>query len=301
MQIALADGTQVRGDIIVRAVQRFDLTPVPSTLELVLRYDDSADARITYGTTLIAGSSSDQYEVVKIRKTFTDVTQRQGEEPQQAREVIAFLKSCAPLTRPMPRAVIKERRTLGEIYRSCGASCRVTTDIETVRFACYMGHVPTFGIAQLLQEEAAAPVWSNRGALAFVRLQDLFSGLPVDALASEATKVVNSPFLEQHEIPYAWSTVDNGSVVFGRRDAPRPAVYLPRTAERVLNNITKCLVVRRQVASAQFAGHIRAGDGIDVAGVRHVVVTAAHAWQAGSDGGGMEQSTSLWLGQLSTR
>lgn len=300
MQIALADGTPLRGDYVLRAVQRFDLTAIPTTLELTIRADASLGGRIGYDTLLLAGSSGDRYRVVKMRKTTTQLVQGGDPVPAEARELIALPESLIALARPQLRAVVKERKSLGEIYRTCGATARITSDIETTRFTCLIGHVATPMIAMVLQEEAAAPVWSNRSTLAFVRLADLFAGEPVERMAVDSTQAIESPFLEGQEIPWAWSTAPDGSPIIGRLDGSRPSLYLPRTTERVLNNMTKCLVTRRRVLAGQFAGHIRAGDGIDVAGVRHVVVTAAHAWENGGDGGA-NQTTSLWLGQLSVR
>lgn len=299
MQVALADGAAIGGEFVLRAVQRFDLTPIPSTLELMLRIDASdgqLGRQLSEGATLRAGLEGDRYRIIKRRRAASAWVQG-PEGPIDALEVTAILESCAPLALRRERAVLKEGRTMGEVYRSCGATARVAADIAVARFSCFAGQLPTVSIAQALQEEGAVTVWRKGGELAFTRLPDLFSGRPVDALERDTTLSVESEYLEDVEVPAAFSVAPNGSVLLGRREAPRSWVFLPRTSGRVLDNLTRCLVVRRTVTGS-YGAHVRAGDGIDVGGVRHVVATAAHVWDAGSVGGALEQSTRLWLAQL---
>lgn len=296
MRIALGDGTPLRGDFVLRAVQRFDLTPIPSTLELVVRVDDSIGGRLAQGSTVVAGAAGERYTVLKIRRATTELNQGEG-GLAEALEVTAALESVAALARPLDRAVIKEGRTLGEVYRACGSRARVTADIPVPLFSAFAGQFPTVPIAMVMQEEAAAPILRPNGALSFTRYADLFAGDPVESVRRDTTRAVQSDFLEQHEIPWALSTGADGGVVLGRRDLARGFVFLPRTAPRVLDNMSRSLVVRRTMVGS-FAGHLRAGDGLDIAGVRHVVVTAAHAWDAGASGAGPDQTSRLWLAEL---
>lgn len=299
MQITLEDQTPVRGDFVLRAVQRFDLAPIPSTLELTLRADSSLGKRIGDGTMLLAGSQLDRYRVLKVRRMPSQLVQGPA-EPAEALEVTAVLEAFAPLAWPLARAVVKEGKSLGEVYRSCGALVRVLADVPMTLFACLAGQFPTPCIAQVMQEEAIAPVWRGAGkggaGVSFVRLADLFTTRPVEAFAADTSRAVESQFLERQEIPAALSTAPDGSVLLGRRDKPRGFVFLPRSSARVLDNMTRCLVVRRTMQGT-FAGHLRAGDGVDVAGVRHVIATVAHTWSGGG-GGGAEQTSLLWLAQL---
>lgn len=296
MQIALEDKTLLRGDFVLRAVQRFDLTPIPSTLELRLRADSTLAGRVADGSLILAGTSLDRYRIVKLRRAPTELVQGAG-SAVEALEATAILEGFAALALPASRAVVKEGKTMGEVYRSCGATARVAADVPGWRFTCMAGDFPTVGIARLMQEEAVAPVWSARGALSFVRLPDLFGGRPAEALARDTTLSVESGFLEQHEVPWGMSTSPSGAALLGRRDVARGFVFLPGAPARVLDNVTRCLVVRRTL-SGTFAGHLRAGDGVDVAGVRHVITTVAHTWDTGASGGGADQSSRLWLAQL---
>jgi hypothetical protein len=300
VQVALEDGTQIGGGFVLRAVQRFDLTPIPSTLELTLRADATLPRRgglITEGTVLLAGATRDRYRVVKLRRAPSERLQGPS-DPAEALEVTALLDGLEMVARRRDRAVVKEGRSMGEVYRACGATCKIGQDIAAVRFACMVGQFPTVGIAQALQEEGAVALWRLRGELAFVRIADLFQGKPAESVAADTTVLVQSDFIEQHEIPAGMSTKPDGSVSAGRRAQPNGWIYVPRASSRVLENLSKCLVVRRTAAGA-YAGHLRAGDGIDVAGVRHVIATAAHSWAAGAAGEAPVQMTRLWLAQLS--
>lgn len=296
MLLALEDGTALRGDFVLRLVQRFDLTPIPSTIEATLRLDATAGDRIKVGAVLLAGTSRDRYRVVKLRRAPSQWMQGPSGQADAA-EVTAILDGFAPLAWPAARAVVKDSATIGEILRSCGAAARISADVPAGRFACFVGQFPTVAIAQLLQEEAAALAWRVDGTLAIRRLADLFAGQPVEAVTADKAQAVESDFLERHEIPWALSTAAGGDVVLGRRDPARGWVYLPRTSPRVLDNMSRCLVVRKTVSSG-FSPQIRAGDGFDVGGVRHVVTTAAHAWNGGGDGADNSQTTRLWLAQL---
>lgn len=293
MYLSLTDGSQLNSDVLLKAVQRFDLTPIPSTLELTLRVDSSITASLAYDSVVLAGVNSDRYRIIKINRV-ADTTSQSGNIPEVVKAV-AVLDGFSALAWPLNRAVVKESRTLGEIYRSCGATARISVDVPIRLFACFAGMVATLSIAQALQEEACVPVWSG-GSLSFRRIDDLFAGKPVESIATDTAHRVESPFLERHEVPWAMST-DNAGNVLSQLHSARQYVYLPRTPQRVLNNMSRYLAVRR-VLPGSYAGHIKAGDGIDIAGTRYVVVTAAHSWETDSGGQGSNQVSRFWLGEF---
>lgn len=295
MRIELADGALLRGDCLLRAIQRFDLTPIPSTLELAVRSDDKVLPQLVVGKIVKAGASEDAYRIVKA--VSSSAQWPQGAASSKAVELTCILDGLYAMSQRLPRAVIAEGRSLGAIYRACGAQVRVTDDIPVPRFACLAGQFPSEAVAQVMQEEAAVPVWTKARALRFVRYADLFLATPVDSLDHDAGKAVESPYLEQHEVPWAYSTDASGQIVMGNRTAARGAVFLPRTNARVLANMSVYLAVRRVLQSG-FAGHIRAGDAVDIAGVRHVVATVAHQWSGGSDGSTDARVTRVWLARL---
>lgn len=289
MFIAREDGTPLRGDTVLRAVQRLDLTPIPSTLEVYLRADSSF--RVAEGDILLGGAAQDRYRVIFVRANPAPMSQ-DGDEVE-ALQAIAVLDHFHRLSYCAERAVIKERRSMGEIYRACGATAPVREDVATLRFVNFAGEVPALAIAPLLQEEAVAPVWVQ-GCLSFKRYADLFKQRPVDRLATDSTQAVQSGFLERQEVPRGYSTDAAGQIVHGNREKARGAIFMPRTPERILRNLTRALVLDKTLPG-QFAGHINAGDVIDVAGQLRVVVTAAHCVENGERS---NQTTRLWLARL---
>lgn len=296
MNVYLSAGAkdQLPGDMIGRWVLRSDLAPVPRTLELVLNDKDDMAKRVKVGASLWTGRELLEYEVV------TSKTEKLGGAVQDNSQlgvvkVTALLKSCAPITYLRDRAVVLERVTLGEVFRSCGATAAIADDFQIERFACLRGQVPSFAIAQALQEESAALVFRD-DRLAVKRLQDLMAQEPVEVIGqSDSTDANDSAFVERHSIPAFISTDDAGAFVMGDMAVARRVVFLPRTGERELRNATRVLVVRRTV-DGDLAPQINAGDVLDINGERMVVVTAAHQMQAKD--GSTETSSKFWVGGL---
>jgi hypothetical protein len=293
--IALADGRALRGDLVLKAEQRFDLTVIPSTLELTLAADSKLSAQVVEGAIVIAGSGADRYTVLKARRVVNPQAQDET-TPREVVQVIAALEGLTPLAVPLPRAVVNEGRSMGQIYRACGAQVRVEQDIPTVRFTCFAGSYATNSIAQLMQEEGAAPVWSS-GRISFTRYVDLFAAKPKYSVVQDVSRKVESKFLEAHEVPRAISNSSAGAVISGPGNLQRPVIYMPRQPLRVLTNFGRYIAVRREM-SIGYEGSLRAGDVIELSGVKYVIVTAVHLWETGAGGNGENQITRLWLGQL---
>lgn len=294
MRLALDDETPIIGDMVIRAVQRFDLTPIPSTLELILRIDSTVEAQFVEGA--VVRANGERYTLVKVRRGTTEFVQT-DQGPAQVIEATGILSGLLALASPLPRAVVKDACTLGDVYRSCGSTMTVADDIPALRFACFVGDFPTAYIAATLQEEAAVAVLQPGPKLAFVRLQDLFKREPFDRLEVDPSAAVESNFLTQHQVPWAMSTSAAGAVVLGRKDRAGSPIYLPHTPSRVLDNMTRCLLVRR-VMTTMYSPTARAGDTVDIGEVRHVIATAAHAWDNGSTGSAPSQTSRFWLAQL---
>jgi len=295
MIVALEDGTPLRGDFVLQMTQRFDLTPIPSTLEVVIRSDSSASGKLGENTVLRAGPGLDRYRVIKARKAQGAAAQHTGGAVDVV-ELTAIPEQFVGLAKPLPRAVVKVAKGLGEVYRSCGATCRVGADVPVPRFTCLAGDYPTPHIARVMHEEGVVPVLASDGRLSFRRYRELFDPRPVSLLTDDATQVVESGFLERHEVPTAYSLDASGNIITGNTDHARRKVFVPRSSARVLQGMTRCLMVRRTTAGA-YAGEVRAGDVVEVSGSKHVVVTAAHRVENGNSGIA-SQTTRLWLGQL---
>jgi hypothetical protein len=220
----------------------------------------------------------------------------QGDDVLGTFTVVALLASCVRVSYRRDRAVIRDNGKLGEIYRACGADIAIADDVPVKRFACFAGDVPSYHLAAAMQEECVALVLRNR-RLSLVRLPDFFRQTPVDTLGqADTTDIVESEFLERHEIPAFLSVNDDGDFVFGDFSRPRNIQYQPCSDERILRNMSRVLVTRRLVES-QLAEQINAGDILDVENEKLVVITAVHYAEANE--GITESNSRFWVGSIS--
>jgi hypothetical protein len=284
----------IRGDLIVRVVLRSDLTPIPQTVEIELR-DAPETQALTEGSRIRAGRQELEFLIVKNAGS-GDSGKTSGDQPVKTRSIVGLLASCAPIARRTQRSTVRYNAALGDIYRACGAQVRIESDFTVPVFACYKGMTPSFEVAKALQEEAGALVLEN-GRIAFRRLAELIKSDPVATLREDSTQSVESQFLEQHLVPFAFSTGPDAGFLTGRAEGGHGVLYRPRADVRILNNLGTALIMRRKVQSA-FAPHVLAGMRFDVAGKPLVVITAAHCFEGGADGDGGQQYTRLWLGEV---
>jgi hypothetical protein len=292
-----ADGKQIRGDLIKSAVLRSDLAPIPMTLEADIRAgDDDMDQRLAEGQLLSIGSG-DALRIVKSVRVADRAVQ--GTREMAAYRITALLDACHGAAYVRSRAIIKESATLAAIYKAAGAAIKaVDADFPVPRFCCPVGETPTFHIARVLQEEGGVVRWRG-GRLQFVRLPDLFKQTQVLTLPDNTSDDVDSGFLERHEVPWFFSLDAAGAAVFGNREKPRTARFVPFKDVQRLRNMTRCLV-HRKTSRISFSGQIGAGDLIAFAGgAKLAVITAAHVYESGTDDGGASNTyTRLWLGAM---
>lgn len=296
MILFLADGNQIRGDLIVSATLRTDLAPIPASLELDVRGGEESIERLLAQDQILSTGSGDKFRIVKSGKVQRkDV---QGERLMAVMRVTALLDACHGIAFVRSRAIIKEQASLSMIYRAAGATVKaIDADFPVPRFYCPVGDTPTFQIARVLQEEGGVVRWKE-GRLGFVRLPDLFKQEPVVTVPHSAAEDVESGFLERHEVPWFFSLDDAGGFVHGNRDKPRTAMYAPFTNEQRLRNMTRCLI-RRKVAKLPLNMRACAGEAVEFAdGKKLAVMTAANVWESTGDGGAGQNYTRLWLGEL---
>lgn len=271
-----------------------------STLEAVLRVDSSTAGLAVDGAKLRAGTDLDLYRVIKVEESEAGQSVTPGRtngEPVRAKKITAVLDATQALMWSQPRAVVKYRVGMAECWKSCGMTSRVASDVPMERFTVFRGGSATPGLAMLMAQEFATPVWKD-GQVSFVRVPDLFSALPVDVLAADVTEKVLSSWLEHDASVTAYSLKPDGSVLLGNPsgEARRP-VFIPHAPVRVLNNLTRCLMLRRTLPGS-YAPKRRAGDVVTLGSEKAVVVTAAHQWVNSGAGVPGEQSTTLFLGQI---
>ena len=278
MNVYLSEGMndQIPGDLIVRAVLRSDLTPIPRTVEMTVQVKNGIEERLAVGRSFWCGREVLEYEIVKVKRLQgTGVIQ--GNDQLAAFTVFGVMKLCAKVSYRRDRAVVRYGGTFGEIYRACGASVGIGNDFEVERFVCLKGQVPSYHLATALQDEGAALVWRDN-RISAIRLTDMVRQEPVDIIGQvDSTDLEDSEFMERHEIPSFYSTDDTGAFVFGDLSKTRALRFMPRTPERQLVNASRVLVRRRTVDS-DLAQQIQAGDMLQIGEEKCIVITAAHDW-----------------------
>lgn len=293
---AKGNPTPLRGDVVQKVILRSDLSPVPVTLELEARETAETVAMLKHGAVVEVGHGRVSIKLVKVERT-KGTGLVQGDREVAFIKAVGLLDACAPIASMLQRAVIREGASLGEIYRACGAQVRIEHDFTVPVWACYSGMTPSFEVSKVLQEEAGVLLYSG-GRVAFRRLRELVEEKAAHNLAASQTKAVESGFLELHGVPFAFTTGPTGTFIVGRRDSARGAHYRPRADARIVENLSKALVLRRRYQGI-LSPDINAGARFDVDGTPMVAITAAHVFDAGAEGGGgQEQYSKFWLGEV---
>lgn len=285
----------LQGQTLLRAVLRSDLTPIPMTVELEVR-DVPITQSMQVGEVVIVGRSRLPFRLVH-EGGQPDVSQTQGAFGTGTRTFIGLLASCEALASPRQSAVVKYASDLGAIYRACGARVSIAGALPVPVFVCMRGHTPTFEVAKALQDAAGAIVCDEDGRISFRRLRDMAGDAPVRRLKFDSADSRKSSFVERHLVPFAFSTQRDGSFLHGRMESGRGVTFRPAATQDVLNNLSVALITRRKLTSA-FAPDILAGMSVELEEKKFIVVTAAHTFEAGGSGASIEQSTTLWMGQV---
>ncbi len=295
MNIVLQNGDLLSGDMLISAVLRTDLTPIPASLELTVRGSSVVESQVVEGHTITSSISSLVFRIIKVEKS-TRFAGAQGGDVYPPITVTALYDPCHKIAFRRKTAVVKENVSLGAIYSACGASARIGSDFPIKRFTCLVGSVPSFYIASALQEEGGVLVL-DAGKLKFVRLHDLFKSATSIVLQEDIAEEISSGFLERNEVPSFYSLDAQGRFVFGNRSKERVVKYQPRSDVRVLTNMTRALIKKR-IARIDYAPQINAGNIIQVGDVKFVAVTAAHCYASGTDGDGIDSYSKFWLAEI---
>lgn len=295
MNVYLSEsGDQLPTDVVLRWVNRSDLTPIPRNLEFRVKLIEGTEAKLQRGAIVWSGREHLPYKIVKTQKS-PPLGEVQGKDQQQSMDVTALLSSCAPLAEPLARAVVMSEQSFSTVLRSCGALMRIGSDFTVPRFTCLRGNQPSYQIATALQEEGAALVLVN-GQLKVMRLPDIARQAPIDDIGQvDSAAKVDSEFLEMMQVPSFYSVNDTGGIVSGQMGESRVINFMPRSDVRQLRNAS-CVLVRSKTVDSQQCQQIQAGNVLTVGGENLVVITAAHAGMQKT--GAMESYSRLWLGKV---
>lgn len=289
-------GKQLRGDLIVSASLRSDLSPIPVTFEGDFRADGELSEKLKEGKTFkVAG---DEMIVIKHKRIINK--SQQGGRIMDVVRVIAVLKGVEELAFVRKAAIVKEKKQFSECLKSCGVKLPVDGDFQVPRFTVMVGYIPTYQVAMVLQEEGRVFHWDSKTKkLKSTRLIDFKSKQPIDGLKITGSQEDESQFLEKHTVPWFYSIKDDASVIHGNKEKPRNTNFVPKKSPEQLQNMTRALILKEDVRIV-FSGTIKAGDVIQLTtGKKRVVMTAVHVFKSGTDGHvTQEDYTRLYLGEV---
>lgn len=286
-----ADEPSLRGDLILEAVLRSDITPIPETVEATVRWDELLAIYLTEGREIKAGRFDSIYTIIKVSDS-SDSQGQQGARLHRTMSFIAILKNCLFLGMPRDSAVVKEITSFGTIYNACNAGLKVASDVPVERFGCLVGEIPSIPIARALQEEKTTVFWSGE-EINFLRNEDLFKQDPVQEFPEHLAIETKARVNERYEIPSFYSDSDDSSIIWGDKQTRRQTMFIPKTSSRVLFNMTQ-VIVNTKTVKTYYAPHLLAGNVVDVSGDPYVIMTAAHSFSHTKK----NTFSKLWLGVL---
>jgi hypothetical protein len=293
----IVDGEELRGDLIRFAVMRNDAVPIPVTLEADIRVDESIADSLRESSIIKAGINEEDFYILKV--VHGDTRGSQGTHDLKSVKIFAALDKCVEVSFVRSKPILKEKSTLSECYRASGAEVKyIDADFPIDRFSCCVGETPSFHIARALQENGGIIRWKKE-AMKYFKLADLFKQEPVIKLPNDNIQDHQSGFLERHSVQSFYSLDENGKFIYGNKKKARSARFMPHMNEQQLQNLTRCLI-HKKISKIYYSEDICAGDLVEFEGHDPLVVlTAAHVYTSGTDGGESSQYTKLWLSELS--
>lgn len=288
MNIYTDDNTPI-GNRLISAILRYDLVPVPVSLEAVIQSDGAIADKLTTGRRLrlengisltIVHARQETNPVIKDGKMMSSVF------------ITAVLSGLVPLLDNTKRAVELGHTSIGQVYRALGAGVPFGADFGVKSFVCLAGQMPTQRIALALQKEAGVVRYKD-GRLHAVTIDNLFKQ-PPHILADTAVQWIDNT-QNTSQTPNYYSIGDDGSAILGRSVGGRVG-YLPDCDDRQLHNLKKVLVCRGVLYRAMV--DIPAGDVVQIDNKPYVVLTHALRIDTASVGGSPAMLSKLWLATL---
>lgn len=284
-------GVVISGSELVEIILRFDLVPVPVSLELKLAGNENTKS-LQVGDNLLV--LDEQIPLTVIKKQVQDTDIMQGDTLISTIFVVAVLSGCEKLITPTRKAILLNNTSFASAYRACGVDMAFSKDVPSVSFDCFFGKVPTFEIARRACEEACAIVFRDN-RLNAMRLKELLAQEPL--LQLDPMSVEYNHSLDKTLLPHFITINPDGTTVEESLTGDKSANFYPNMDTRRLKNLRTVLVQKATVMrnlSPQFV----AGDVFLVGDDKYVVLTAVHYWATGSMGGQMGMCSKFWLSQV---
>lgn len=286
------NGQVISAQDVIKSTIRTDCAPVPVTIELLIRYTQQNELSLKKGA-ILTTSQNYTFEIVESHKKV--IQKIQDDTQYGVLSVTGIHSGCINLCTLKNSAIFLRNTSLSAVYKACGATAKTGTNFSIPEFSCLIGELATEKIAQICQEEGGAVFFRN-GRIEFLRLEDIFTQKPVISLRDDVIEKEDTDFLQPHLVSSFFSTRVDGGLAKGDFKTPRKRDFIARTPERILFNLSKCLI-RKRIVPISYNPNINAGDCIEVNGVNMAIMTAAHVYE-NDNGQDIKQYTRLWLGVL---
>lgn len=286
------DGQTISAQDVIKSTIRTDCAPVPVTIELLIRYTQQNELSLKKGA-ILTTSQNYTFEIVESQKKV--IPKIQDDTQYGVLSVTGILSGCINLCYLKNTAIFLRNTSLSAVYKACGSTTKTGINFNIPEFSCLIGELATEKIAQICQEEGGAIFFRN-GRIDFLRLEDIFTQKPIISLRDDVIEKEDTDFLQSHFVASFFSTKIDGGLAKGDFRSPRKREFVARTPERILFNMSKCLI-RKRTVPISYNPNINAGDCIAVNDVNMAVLTAAHVYE-NDNGEDIKQYTRLWLGVL---
>lgn len=280
---------------LVKAILRYDLVPIPCSLELTVRLNQQTQA-LSIGDSILLLDEEIPFVIIAEQTQSSDLVQ--GNNILGVKSYIAILDGMQNLIQPTSKAILLEKTSFQQAYRACGLKgILFNKDVPLLEFDCFFGQTPSYEVAKRCCEEASVILFDGK-KLNAVRLNDLSKQKPVYEMAQVAVEWENHEALQHNKIHSYVSVAEDGSTLVENMQAHQKANYYPNMDSRRLRNL-RTVLVRKGHFQRALNLTLKAGDTIKVGEEVYVLLTVAHVYATGSLDGQHGAYTKAWLSQVS--
>lgn len=280
---------------LLDSLWRYDLVPVPLTLEFKIQVNDNTKS-LKEGELILITDDDVPMRIIKEFKTDSDLVQ--DGKFLSYRSFIAVLDGCERLIEPSKKAILLDSPNFSEAYRACGVKFPFESDISLHEFHAFYGKVPSFEIARRLCEEAAVIQFKNK-KLNAIRLNELKKKPAIIEINGRQVEWEQNPQIEKSLIKSYITVNPDGTTIEESLKDNQAAGFYPGMDSRRLKNL-RTVLVRRGSVMRQLSPNIIAGDVVNVDQVPYIVLTAAHRYMSGTGGDSGIMATRIWIAEVST-
>ncbi|WP_151765797.1 hypothetical protein [Acinetobacter colistiniresistens] len=294
MRIVLeSSGYVIPHNVLLFALWRYDLVPVPLTLEFKIQVNEET-ASLKEKDKILIGD--DEIPLTIIKKLDRDPDLVQDGKFIKIASFIAFLSGCENLIEPSNKAALLSNTNFAEAYRACGVKVPFSSDIPLLNFHAFYGKTPSFEVSKRCCEEAAVILFKDK-KLHAKRLSDLKKQSPILEINGRQVEWENNPYMVQNTVKNYISVGEDGSTIEESLKGAQKVSFYPGMDSRRLKNL-RTVLIRKGCVMRQLSPTIVAGDVVNVDQVPFIILTAAHLYKTSQQGsiGGM--TSRFWLAQV---